>query len=104
MTTLSVSSEIRHHPAYADWLTYHKANLHIMRHIIDELMMAKAAGCKKTSVKAIINYLRWSDVRTTGRDFKINDRYTGIYTHVIYQNFPELRSLIEKRTFKYVTR
>ena len=103
MNTLKVSDTVRKHKGYDKWLTFHKANLEVMRQIVHELDRARAANVQRTSVKMIINVIRWNmTIEQPDKPFKINDRYTGIYTHIIADNFPEYRSMIETRVLRAV--
>lgn len=95
--TLDIPYDVKIHPAFGDFVKFHKVNRNVMRAIVMELHRAKLAGRKKTSVKAIINYLRWNLYVETGKDYKINDKLTGIYTHIIYHNFAEYRLIIDIR-------
>ena len=100
--TLSAPQSVQKHTAWKDWLVYHSSNKQVMRSIISELEKARAAGREKASVKAIINYLRWNLYIDTGNDYKINYKYTGIYTHMVWHNFPEYRDMIETRELRSV--
>jgi hypothetical protein len=98
--TLQIPMDVKAHKYFSEWLSFHCANLKIMRAIVDELEVARQANRKKASVKAIINFLRWNLYVISGEEYKINDRYTGIYTHMIYHNFPEYREMLEKRELR----
>jgi hypothetical protein len=100
--TLSAPPAVRNHTAWADWMCYHRRNQQVMRAIVTELDKAKQAGRAKASVKAIINYLRWNLYIESGEDYKINDKYTGIYTHMVYHNWPEYREMIEIRELRSI--
>jgi len=102
---LTIPPAVKDHSAWQDWQRYHRHNRHVMRSIVDELRRAKEAGRVKASVKAIINYLRWN-MYVTGNsndEYAINDKYTGIYTHIIAATFPEYRDMIEMRELRALT-
>ena len=99
-TTLKVPKEVKAHKHYDAWLSFHLANRQVMKEIVNELEAAHQMGRTRASVKAIINYLRWNLYVISGEEYKINDRYTGIYTHIIYHNFPQYREMIEKRELR----
>lgn len=102
--TIRVPPDVRSHRGFDGWLAFHIANKEVMRGIVRELCRAKAAGIRHTSVKMIINVLRWEQtIAAPDKPYKINDRYTGIYTHMIAYNFPEYRSMIERRRLRSVT-
>jgi len=101
--TLSVPDEVKNHLGYKGWYAFHVANREVMRSIVAELQKAKEAKIKRTSVKMIINVIRWNlTLSNPDKPYKINDRYTGIYTHIIAHNFPEYRSMIESRQLRAV--
>lgn len=101
--TIQVPDIVKSHRGYSKWLTFHKANLEVLRSIVAELHKAKEANIKRTSVKMIINVIRWNlTLSNPDKPYKINDRYTGIYTHIIAHNFPEFRSMIETRELRAV--
>lgn len=100
---MSAPRSVQKHAAWSDWLIYHRANRQVMRAIVDELEKARKAGRTRASVKAIINYLRWNMYIASGEDYKINDKYTGIYTHMVYHNWPEYRDMIEIRELRAVS-
>ena len=98
--SLSAPTNLRRHKYWSAWLSFHLSNRIVMREILTELEKAKQAGSKRASVKAIINFLRWNLYISSGEDYKINDAYTGIYTHMVWENFPEYRDMIEKRELR----
>lgn len=99
--TIKVPLEVQAHRGYNKFLAFHLANLEVMRSIVSELAKAKEAKVKRTSVKMIINVIRWNlTLSNPDKPYKINDRYTGIYTHIIAYNFPEYRSMIETRELR----
>lgn len=101
MRFLSIPVDVKAHKCYDDWRSFHIANRDIMRTIIEQLDTAKKSGVIKTSVKMIINWIRWNrTVSNPDTDFKINDKYTGIYTHVIQHNFPEYADMIDSRELR----
>lgn len=101
---LTIPPSVKNHSAWKDWTRYHRLNRHVMRSIVSELERARSAGRMKASVKAIINYLRWNMyVLGDGSDiYAINDKYTGIYTHIIAATFPQYRDMIDKRELRAV--
>jgi hypothetical protein len=98
--TLNIPKYIYNHKSYADWEKFNLRNPNILAYIVKELRRAKIAGRKKASVKAIINFLRWNMYIDSGDEYKINDKYTGIYTHVIIYNFPDIAKMLEKRVMR----
>ena len=103
---LTIPPAVKDHSAWQDWQRYHRQNRHVMRSIVSEIRRAKEAGRMKASVKAIINYLRWNMyVAGDGSDiYAINDKYTGIYTHIIVATFPEFKDMIDKRELRAINK
>lgn len=100
---LQLPDAVRQHRACADFIRYHKENRQVFGAIITELYRAKEAGKQKASVKAIVNWLRWNMYISSSTDeYKINDKYTGIYTHIIIHNFPDLAPIIETRELRAI--
>lgn len=99
--TLHIPEDVKNHSRYQEWKSFHLGNRNVLKRIIHEIERGKRAGLKAISVKAIINAIRWDmTVETSGDGYKINDAYTGIYTHVIMCNFPEYKLLLTSRQFK----
>lgn len=98
---MQIPAEVVKHPRYSDWAKFHMENRHVIRGIIDKIETARAAGIKAVSVKHIINVIRWDyTIETKGKDYKINDAYTGIYTHVIMHNFPAYKFILTNRKLR----
>lgn len=98
---LTIPPEVLNHARFNEWRAFHMQNRQVIRRIIHEIDRAKSAGLKAVSVKAIINAIRWDyTIETRGKDFKINDAYTGIYTHVIMHNFPQYKFILTYRTLR----
>jgi hypothetical protein len=93
--TLKVPPYLTTHDRWNAFLEFHLSNKHVFRKILKEIENGKAAGLKKISVKHIISHLRWDmQLLTKTTDFKINDGYTGIYTHLILHNYPEYKDIL----------
>lgn len=100
---ISAPPLLQKHRAWPDFIKFHVENTGVLRAIVLELERAREAGREKASVKAIINYLRWNMyVNAGGQDYAINDKFTGIYTHLIAYNFPEFRDMIETRELRAI--
>lgn len=100
---IDVPDHLREHKAWKDFVKFHRDNREVMRTIIDQIQIAKDKGVRKTSVKMIINWIRWNvTISNPGKPYKINDKYTGIYTHLIIHNWPEYRDMIESRELRAI--
>jgi uncharacterized Rmd1/YagE family protein len=89
---LHIPFEIDNHKYIEDFIAFHTANPRVYNHIMRELYRCRGLQ-KKTSMKEIINTLRYAtdkEINKTGK-YMINDAFTSLYGAVIYHNFPELR-------------
>lgn len=91
-TEIIIPRQVREHPSYADWLAFHLDNRHVIRSIISALDIARLEG-RRAGIKRIVEDLRWSDESTTGEPFKLDNRLTSLYAHIIYHNFPQYREV-----------
>lgn len=92
---LQVPPYLQKHDKWDSFIEFHLSNKHVLRKILEKIEIGKSAGLKRISVKHIINVLRWDiQLLTKSEDFKINDAFTGIYTHLIRHNFPDYKDLL----------
>lgn len=83
----------------ADFKKFHAANPHVYDRFKELAFEMKETGRKKYSSKMIINVLRWeSDLKTTDKEFKINDKFQSIYGRLLVWNHPEFDGFFEFRT------
>lgn len=103
--TIKAPAYITQHERWNSFLEFHLQNKHVFRKILKEIENGKNAGLKKISVKHIISHLRWDmQLLTKTNDFKINDGYTGIYTHLIIYNFPEYKDILTTKPLQALKR
>lgn len=81
---------------------FHKANPHIYEAIVARLRSLRDTGVERTSVKAIVENLRWSPIgvrRTdTVKPFKIQNDFTSRYARLVAERDPDLAVMLEVRT------
>jgi len=59
---------------------FHKENPHVYAEFEFQALRAIKRGRKKISAKLIINWIRWNEfLKTSDRNFKINDAYQAYY-------------------------
>lgn len=81
-----------------DFKVFHKNNPHIYREFVLLAREMRATGRKRYSSKMIINVLRWRmDLRTTGDEYKINDRFQSIYGRLFVHRNPSFKDFFEFR-------
>ena len=69
---------------------FHKENPHIYKAFEHQALLAINAGKKKLSAKLIINWIRWAEfLRSSDKNFKINDAYQSYYARLFATNHPE---------------
>lgn len=93
------------HKYYKEFLAYHKKNVDVLYHIVEQIMKAKEEGKTQVSIKTIIGqYVRWDGSVKTDHDpdFKVNDKYTSMYAALIAKNWPEYKDMFEMRKFRAV--
>lgn len=77
---------------------FHKDNPHIYEEFKKLAYRMKKTGRKKYSSKMIINVLRWeSDLRSSGDEFKINDKFQSIYGRLLAYQDPSFEEFFEFR-------
>jgi hypothetical protein len=88
-----IPEAIDNHKYIDDFIEFHTANPQVYDKIMMELWECHKTG-RKTSMKAIINTLRFQrgSVHNPSGKYLINDAFTSLYGAVIWHNFPNLRS------------
>jgi len=80
---------------------FHKENPHIYTAFKNQAMIAISAGRKKMSSKLIINWIRWNEyLKTSDKNFKINDAYQSYYARLFVKDHPEYESVFEFRKLR----
>ena len=77
---------------------FHEGNPHVYQRFRELAHQMKRSGRPRYSSKMIINVLRWEeDLKTTGDEFKINDRFQSIYGRLLIWHEPEFDGFFELR-------
>lgn len=76
---------------------FHDANPSVLHHLIAVIDEVKQAGGQGYSVKGAYEVLRWSSLRTSGLDYKLNNDFTALYARAICDERPDLASMLNLR-------
>lgn len=77
--------------------SFHNSNPHVYRAICILARDLRDKGAKRLGMKMLFEYLRVSRMRTSGRDFKLNNSYTSRYARLLIDSEPDLAGLFETR-------
>jgi len=76
---------------------FHGANPQVLDALVSLCLDVKRRGRKRWSTKGAFEVLRWSSLRTTGDDFKLNNNFTSLYARLIPMVEPELAGFFATR-------
>lgn len=83
------------------FLEFHNSNPHVFEAFEKQALDAIARGRKKLSAKLIINWIRWNEfLRTSDKNFKINDAFQSYYGRLFESKHPEHEGIFEKRRLR----
>jgi hypothetical protein len=83
------------------FLQYNEKNPHVYELFKKYSLEAKNAGRKRFSVWLIANRIRWyTNIETTGKDFKINNDYLAFYSRLLIAENPDLDGLFLMKKMK----
>jgi len=77
--------------------SFHAQNPHVYRAICILARELTGKGATRLGMKMLFEYLRVSSLRTSGRDFKLNNSYTSRYARLVVDAEPDLAPLFELR-------
>ncbi len=81
-----------------EFKVYHAENPHVYEEFKALAFEIRRTGRTKYSSKTIICVLRYrQDLRTTGNEFKINDKFQSIYGRLLAYYHPEFEDFFEFR-------
>lgn len=73
-----------------DFRKYHQENKELYGLFLKYAREAKASGRERFSVWMIANRARWySQVETSGKDYKVSNDYLALYARLIMYQYPE---------------
>lgn len=80
---------------------FNEDNPHIYLEFEKQCFNAINRGRTKLSSKLIINWIRWNEfLRTSDKNFKINDAYQSYYSRLFIENHPEHEGKFEMRKLR----
>ena len=76
-------------------------NPHIFTAFEEQALRAIEKGRKKISSKLIINWIRWNEfLKSSDKNFKINDAYQSYYARHFVEKYPQHREVFEFRKLR----
>ena len=81
------------------FVIFHLDNRHILKHFIRISKEMKQRGYQKSSGWAVIQIIRWdlSITTDTTEDYKISNKYIGMYTRLLMMLKPEFKGFFDIR-------
>jgi len=80
---------------------FHRENPHVFEAFEEQVFEAINRGRTKISAKLIINWIRWNEfLKTSDKNFRINDAYQSYYARCFVAKYPEQVSLFEFRKLR----
>lgn len=80
--------------------SFHAENPHVYQAFERECLKELQDGAKVISPKRIMNNLRWSDIKTNGKDFKLNDGFISYYSRLFVEKHPEYERNVPRRKLR----
>ncbi len=84
------------------FLEYHSKNPELYKLFKEFAYSAKIKGQRKRfSIWMIANRIRWySQVETTGHEFKVSNDYLALYARLLIYEYPEFEGFFQLKTMK----
>lgn len=80
---------------------FHKENPHIFSAFEKQALEAIKKGRKKLSSKLIINWIRWNEfLKSSDKNFSINDAYQSYYSRLFVSKYPQYKSVFNFRKLR----
>jgi hypothetical protein len=80
---------------------FNQNNPHIFEEFEKQVFLAVNKGRSKLSSKLIINWIRWNEfLRTSDKNFKINDAYQSYFARFFVEKYPQYKELFEFRKLR----
>lgn len=76
---------------------FHRDNPHVYAELRRLALELVDAGATRVGMKMLFEVLRWSQMRTTGEDFKLNNDLTAPYARLLMDREPRLAGVFETR-------
>jgi hypothetical protein len=87
-------------PKQVKFEKYHSANPEIWQQFKNATFTLIRVGRKHFSADAILHSIRFNTAIRGGKDFKINNNYSSMYSRMFSANFPEHKEFFEQRILK----
>jgi len=87
-------------PKQAKFERYHAENPEIWQQFKDATFALIRVGRNHFSADAILHSIRFNTVIRGGKDFKINNNYSSMYSRMFTANYPEHTGFFEQRILK----
>lgn len=83
------------------FVSFHNQNPHVFEEFERQALIAIGKGREKISAKLIINWIRWNEyLRTSDKNFRINDAYQSYYARLFLEKYPQHKDKIEVRKLR----
>jgi len=93
--------ELNGHTIREGFNRFNEDNPHVFESFQEEALKAIERGRKKLSAKLIINWIRWNELlRTSDKNFKINDAFQSYYARHFIELHPEHAGIFEMRKLR----
>jgi hypothetical protein len=85
-----------------NFIFFHNANPQVYQTLVHYAFEWHNRGRGKCGMKLLYERVRWHfGIQTSGdSDFKLNNNYTAFYARMIWEDYPELRSIFRFRRQK----
>jgi hypothetical protein len=87
-------------PKQAKFERYHAENPEVWQQFKDATFALIRVGRNHFSADAILHSIRFNTVIRGGKDFKLNNNYSSMYSRMFTSNYPEHRDFFEQRKLK----
>lgn len=87
-------------PKQVKFERYHAENPEIWQQFKDATFALIRVGRNHFSADAILHSIRFNTVIRGGKDFKINNNYSSMYSRMFTANYPEHTGFFEQRILK----
>ena len=79
---------------------FRRANPHVEVELVRLTRELQGKGVERVGMKMLFEVLRWSALRTTGDDFRLNNNYTARFARRIMARYPDLAGVYETRELR----
>lgn len=80
-----------------DFAAFHRLNPAVYAELEARALRLHARGVRRIGIAMLFEVLRYSQLETTGEEFKLNNSHRALYSRLLVHHHPELRDVIELR-------